>query len=274
MPLFNNRLANEAVAIAGAIAVGVLLDLLLPGGSIVSGIGNMTWEKVKYIGIGLVVLVIFVIIVGIWAIKRSEKVWKFDQIKDRYWMVLRNKLWSGILSKILNRTTAGKNVWLKRRLEPDRLPAILRENIIILFSLSNYLKRLYIMYRKKGQVASAEEVIQKMYGPIGHRMDIKELEYEIYGLRNGSGPKVTTNSEGQPISWFGGYEEYCKVLDKVADLVKEYIISIQNRREGEWPSFGSRAINLVQEVNGAATNIVEAYNLLRVVGRAYGAHQP
>ena len=106
MPLFNNRLANEAVAIAGAIAVGVLLDLLLPGGSIVSGIGNMTWEKVKYIGIGLVVLVIFVIIVGIWAIKRSEKVWKFDQIKDRYWMVLRNKLWSGILSKILNRTTA------------------------------------------------------------------------------------------------------------------------------------------------------------------------
>ncbi len=127
--------------------------------------------------IGVIALIVILMIKG-------ERGWESKKLKGRYPRLIRNVFWDKI-DELSARTGLHKKAWRKRRLTPDMLPQILRENIVILFSLSNYLKRLYIWYVKRDQVKIAESVCADMWRWIGIYDDYEKLEKEIYECRNG-----------------------------------------------------------------------------------------
>src|SRR3989338_613048 len=149
---------NWVIPFAASLIVVILLDVL------VSSIFNVSLFKGVYQtnGVNLVksLLLALVIVIALgfvgYGLTRGEDNWKFKKIKDKYSVILFNKA-RVTLNNAINRTV-GPRVWWKRWVPHDKLMEILKENKIILFSLSNYLKRLYIMYAKMGQVVTAKRI--------------------------------------------------------------------------------------------------------------------
>ncbi len=69
MVSLNDRWVKESIAIGGAVLLMLLLDWLLPGSTILPDIVNLSWEKIKYIGIAIMVLMLVTILGVGWALK-------------------------------------------------------------------------------------------------------------------------------------------------------------------------------------------------------------
>ncbi len=73
MVSFNSKWIKLPVQVVGAVAVLMLLDWMIPqSGSVLPSMLNLSWEKIKYIGIGLVILIVVVIAIMGYGIKKSE----------------------------------------------------------------------------------------------------------------------------------------------------------------------------------------------------------
>ena len=79
-----NKLVKGIIAGAGTVAVMLLLDWIIPGGPVLSSILNLSWEKIKYIGIGLVVLVIVIIGIVGYGIKNAEDKREFKRLYETF----------------------------------------------------------------------------------------------------------------------------------------------------------------------------------------------
>jgi len=73
MVSINDGWVKKLISGVGAIAVMLLLDWIIPGGSVLSSMLSLSWEKIKYIGIALVLFVVVIIgIIGYWMNKSEE----------------------------------------------------------------------------------------------------------------------------------------------------------------------------------------------------------
>src|SRR3989338_161265 len=133
----------------------------------IPGIAKFTWNNLIWVAGGIGILIIFLLFFVVWAINRGEKYWEFKKFKDRFFDPTRGTIRNWFFDKydkLRAKTGLYRKAWTKRRLQPDYLPKILWENIIILFTLNNYLLRLYVWNVKFDQVRGAEHVCKAMWG--------------------------------------------------------------------------------------------------------------
>lgn len=275
----NNRgLVNNLIAFIVALVAVIILDALISFMFEVS-----LFERVYQRGIGNLVksllwiaLAIFILGIIGFGFARGEDNWKFKKIKDKYKVVLWNKGRVG-LNRAINKYVPGcEKVWITRWLVPDYLQEILKENKVILFSLSNYLKRMYIMYGKMDQVVVARNVSEQMTKQIGHHTDIKELEREIWLCRN-----FTPNGKEEEfldIGWFPQNRKICEKIIEINNFLREYLLYVVDPRvpvaQKNFSKYQTRTLELRGEISTAIGKLKVAHDFLEDRATAYGAHQP
>src|SRR3989338_7440843 len=138
------------------------MGLISVDGTTVAKPTSGSWWGIVGIGAFIALLVFGGITAGlVYAIKRGEGIWEFKRLYDVYKNLIRNKFVRG-LDRAEHYIT-GSAAWRKRRVLPDRFPELLRENIVYLFALNNYLKRFYIWKVKAGQVKEAEHICKEVW---------------------------------------------------------------------------------------------------------------
>ena len=237
------------------LVIGLLLLLLL-----LSGV--LGWSVLGIIGL-VILLPLALVGGGIFVISRSEKKGKFKDIKDRYIRLFRNLGWRKA-NEVAAQAGFNRYAWTKRRIIPDRLPEIMKENIVILFSLNNYLKRLYIWNVKFDQVKNAAAVCETMEVWINIHDNYDKLIDDIYECRNGvivdlkeepdQSPDAeytcrfcgqTFNGRGSNlrleehindshkpkeeklgVGWFDATRKYCETLNEISVFLQKYVAAI------------------------------------------------
>lgn len=267
------RLARNIGIGVAAILCMVFLDWIIPGPSILPDILTLNFEKIKGVFYAVLILIVVIIALTIWAIKRSEGLWKFNQLKDRYPGLYYNRMIVR-LNELINKIPGLETFWFKRKIVPDYLPEVERENIIILFSLINYLKRLFITYAKMSQVTTARRVFVGMWGDIGHHRDINELKDEIYITRNKG--KIGNAEYG----WFEAYRQFCNHVNEISRFLKNYRELIaEGQVEVVNKTYGTTASNLLTTLHKIVgddkhTGILQRrLEALEEREKALGAHQ-
>ncbi len=208
---------------------------------------------------------------GRWKSRKLRKSEIRRAFVGRFARLIRNEFWAR-MDSIRARNNINKKAWTKRRIPPDYLPTILRENIIILYSLSNYLKRLYIWYVKFDQVKNAKRVCETMWGFIGPLYtDPSVLEKEIYACRNGGIVRTPTGTIN--VGWFDATKRYCDVLNNTSDLLTQYVKDIISGKKGAEDYIG-RIQNTRDQLATAIADIKRSHQHLAERGKAYGNHQP
>ena len=213
-----------------------LVDLWLTGGRFMAalfgsapGIGRWIWDNIWFVlgGIGLLMIVLFGGIV--WAVKRAENKWEFKRLYDVYKNLIRNKFWINGLDRVLFFTRA----WRKRRILSDRFPELLRENIVYLFALNNYLKRFYIWKVKAGQVTDAHRICDlawKWINPYNYYYgDYENLLEDIHKCRDGGNLEV--RDEDDPtiilgyatVGIFPSIKEFCDMINEASEFLANVI---------------------------------------------------
>lgn len=230
------------------------------------------------VGAVVVILLLFLGLFGgiAWTIGRSDKMWRFNVVRKRFGRLIYNELMMD-LNKVLNKTQLFRKLWIRRRIPPDRLPDVLRENIVYLFSVSNYLKRLYIMYNKMGQVEKASEVAKQMWHHIGSHTDLRKLGDEIYICRSGG-----TIGEGGNIIEVGWFDSYKKIANHINDIIKflklyRYHAAIPDRTEriAQTDRDGPIAEDMLIKLNSLKEELDRRLTrYLEPREKAFGAHQP
>ncbi|GEM_PF-3172763 len=252
--------------------VGIGLLLLLFSGGLGFGI----------IGIILLILLIPALLIGliVYGIGKGEKKWKYDQIFKRYKRILWNKIRVGF-NNALNRLPFFKGLWIKEWMDIDRLPTVMKDNVVILYSLSNYLKRLYIYYVKMSQVEDAVTVSKQMMDIIGHHVDIHHVEEEIFKCRNGG----IIKEAGQEVSvgYFQANEELANLMNKIVDFFREYRSHVVKYGPGAGSDPKAKAVltndaqvalGLADELSKLVQNKIKInLKYLDERAKAYGAHQ-
>ncbi|HLC60026.1 MAG TPA: hypothetical protein VJJ52_01205 [Candidatus Nanoarchaeia archaeon] len=268
MVSINDGWVKGTIAGVGALAVMLLLDWIIPGGPVLSSMLNLSWEKIKYIGIGLVILVVVIIWMIGHGISRSENTWRFNDFRKRY----TRTIWNNFIdrfNRILNTLPYFEKTWIKRRLATDYLPEILEENVEILFSLSNYLKRLYITYAKMGQVTKAGQVADQMWTQIGEHIDIKKLQNEIYLCRN-KGKLGNVD-----VGWFDSYREICGNINEIVKFLKTYRQWLADGNKRKLDTDGpTTAGNFARDLTAKLGALGTRLNALDEREKAFGAHFP
>ncbi|MBI2130560.1 hypothetical protein HYU10_02205 [Candidatus Woesearchaeota archaeon] len=263
--------------LAACIMPGLLVDLLVHfifGDSLLDSHYDIGFGTLLKSLLWTIVIIIVLFIVVLTAAKGEDN-WKFKKIKGKYKVVLMNMA-KVRLNKAVNVTDQGKDVWIKRLVAPDKLTEILKENIVLLFSLSNYMKRLYIFYVKMHQVTTARRISAQMMGYIGHHVDVKELENEIYKCRTGGDIHNPTGGSVS-VGWFKANTELCNAINNAADFLREYTSTIKEPvvggRTPDYRRFASLALNHAQEIERAYKIIETSYQYLQERAKAYGSHQ-
>ena len=265
----------EIKRLMGAVFGGVACFVMLLGTVYFVNPDAFTSDSFSSPGSSIILSLIFVFLAAIaligvvgYSITRGNNIWRFNDLKKRFSKLITNDLIVR-LNKLINATGIGKKIWIKRRIAPDYLPEVLRENIIILFSLSNYLKRLYIMYAKMGQVTTTARIAHEMQKVIGHHSDLKELANEIYIFRNKG------QIDGTPVGWFEEVREICEYINEIVKTLKEYKhLLIARDHEKINKVFGSFASDhntkLSELIKKLEDHLVELDNR----EKAFGAHMP
>lgn len=237
------------------------------------------------------VLIIPLAIIGIifFGMARGEKTWEFKKLWERYRRLIRNKFVRKV-DEVRAKTYIYDKAWMKRRVTPDMLPQILKENLVILFSLSNYMKRMYIWNVKFGQVKNARVICKDMYEFMDIHMDkdIKELEEEIFKCRNGEfsngryGPAKITLIDPEKnekmeieVGVFYYTKEFCEKLNDISAFLSDYLKRIvEGMLPIEYPRYQSGADGLRTNLTPITDSIVRSYRSLDSRAHAYGNHQP
>ena len=151
----NQKLVRGLIAGVGAILAMFLADWIL-GGGVLSSMTDLNMQKIRGIGIGLALLIVVLIGLAVYGVSKSQDKWEFNRLYNTYKNRIRNLFWDKIDD--VSTQMGIKGIWHKRRILPDKFPEIMRENIVYLFSLNNYLKRYYIAWAKYGQVTDANKI--------------------------------------------------------------------------------------------------------------------
>src|SRR3989344_1271057 len=206
---------GEIIGVAVGITLALIADWLIPGGSVFGVVFSLSWDRIKYFGIAIVALIIVLVGLTAYGITKAEGKWEVKRLYDVYRNLIRNKYLNALdkTAYHLNFTSA----WHKRRVWSDRFPELLRENIVYLFSLNNYLKRFYIWKVKEGQVNDAEHIAKKVWewiSPLHQYYDnYQKLFDDIHKCRNGGQIELIDddgNVIGQAdVGLFPAIKEFC-----------------------------------------------------------------
>ena len=98
---------GEIIGVAVGITLALIADWLIPGGSVFGVVFSLSWDRIKYFGIAIVALIIVLVGLTAYGIRRAEKIWEFKGIKERYRRLIRNALWTEI-DKLLYRLGINK----------------------------------------------------------------------------------------------------------------------------------------------------------------------
>ncbi len=223
------------------IIVGIILDFLLFQGyfttTIAPGLARWAFNNPKgALAVAIIVPIVVFILIAV-AIRRAEKVWEFGRIYEVYKNQIRNKLWINGLSKAAYYSILFRRYWPRRRVIPDRFPELLRENIVYLFSLNNYLKRFYIWKVKEGQVKGAEHWNKEVWNWIKpywlYYENYNDLLKDLHSCRNG-GTINELDEKGNiigsiEVGFFPAIRSFCEAINDASELViyayNEYLSS-------------------------------------------------
>ena len=166
---------------------------------------------------------------------------------------------------------------VKERVALDRLPDLFRENLIIFFSLSNYLKRFYIWNVKKGQVEQALHVCETLEPMIGSiYMDVDKLEDEIYSCRNGGIIYNSESGKNEEVGLFRATEKFCDELNNSAILIQKiygwYYQRVHKVGTKEYENFIQEIQRQNSKLAKAKEILKNSNTLLNDRAKAYGNH--
>ena len=179
--------------------------------------GNKFW-----IFLFIAVLILFFIIF------RGENRAIVNEIRERYARVIWNKLKDSASQGLLNWIFFWVK-WPKRETPKDMLHPIFLENLYMFHALTSYMKRVFIMFSKWGQVREAKEKTVKAYEGIKKHGDEVLLVNELKAFRVGG--RIAKRDEKEALTeetkvieggWFGANRELMNLINKIMNYLERY----------------------------------------------------